>query len=649
MSINEPYWRDTDPEVIDRALEELQKCEDPSKLMSALREDVPSVYFSLYESFLRERASTDSNAFHEYCFRNDDGTFRYQPQLHREWNMIWDMGPSRFLIEAPREHSKTTQASQRVIYELGRNTNLRIKVVSAGDDIAGAILGSVAENLEKNTYIHQVFPDLIPDKSRGWTQHKLFVRRSMVGLKDPSVECLSVLSTATGGRADIILFDDIVDQRNTIQQPAMRPMIRSSFFDVWLNILEPDGKAWILGTRWHEDDLYGELEGLCEKPGSGWVLWRKPCIIRVQKEVKEDSTEESKKIYSKIPLWPERFTLDILQTRKNELPASSWARQWMLKIVSEEEGGFIPPVWVEDARLSDIPDYWPKFVGVDLASSLSKRGAYTVFFVAARSPEGHRLPMEIIRGRYKWNEICEILLKLFFKYRPHQIRVENNVFQRAVEQHFKDKYRHIPLVGHTTGANKADGNVGLPSLQSELEKRLWRCWMPEPSLAENSVWLTWVDELLSYPSGKFSDTVMACWFCQSAIREYEGVGKARIRLLSTENTESLMSARDEVERSMYDSLDQSIPIDDVEVQQAIIDIEQTVNAQEKNTELSQQILHLCEFMATTQSNIQIDVAAGIVGVTTTKVIEVLQDSKKFKYTSGNQKFMFVDGTEIGVN
>ena len=646
MAVSQPSsWSDVPEDLIQYTFAELAKSDDPQALLLALNDSAPEVYYAVYERFLRERALIDSNAFHEYCFRNEDGTFRHQPQFHKEWNMVWDMGPSRFLILAPRDHSKTTQASQRAVYELGKNPNTRIKVVTAADDLANAVLGSVAEIVEKNKYVREIFPHLIPDKSRSWTQHRLFVQRSMVGLKDPSVESLSVLATGAGGRADIILFDDIVDYRNAVQQPATREQVRGSFFEVWLNILEPGGRAWILGTRWHEADLYGELEELCARPGSGWVLWKKPCVVKVKKEVGyiDDETGERKvrTVAERRPLWHERFTMEYLQAKKAELPASSWASQWMLRIVSEEDGGFVPPVWVEDARIQDIPEAWPRFVGVDLASSMTKRGAFTVFYVAALSPEGHRLPIEIIRGKFRWGQICDLILRCWFKHKPRQIRVENNVFQRAVEQHFKDKYPYIPVKGHTTGANKADPAVGLPSLQHEFELGLWRVWMPEPNLQVSNVWTTWVEELLAYPAGKFSDTVMANWFCQTAIREQEAVGKVRIREFSLENTEANMQAIDEQERELYDAhMPQNAEMDE-EVRGAIIDIERALAQQDQNRASVEQVVHLAEFMATTQDCVDVPMCAEIVGMAEEQVVTMLHESDKF--TVAGNVFTLVEG------
>jgi len=68
-----------------------------------------------------------------------------------------------------------------------------------------------------------------------------------------------VLQTATGGRADLLIFDDIVDLNNAILNPAMRPKVVEAFHNVWLPRLEPGGFAIYIATRWHLEDITGVL------------------------------------------------------------------------------------------------------------------------------------------------------------------------------------------------------------------------------------------------------------------------------------------------------------------------------------------------------------------------------------------------------
>jgi hypothetical protein len=546
-AVSIPIIRDAaSPDQVNDILMRLQGESHPQQVLASLQQQHPDIYGLVYEQMLRAGASHNSDMYHEYCFRNDDGSIRLQPHLHQEWNHVWDLNPMRFFIMAPRDHSKTTQTIQRVLLELGKNTNLRIKIVSNSDDRAGDILGALAEQIQKNPYYRALFPNVHPSDSGGWTKHKLFVERSGIGIKDASIEALGVLSTATGGRADLLIFDDIVDFRNAVQNPALRDIVRQAFYDVWLNLLEPDGRAWVLGTQWHEDDLYRDLTALCEQKDSGWIMWKKPCVVKRRyvvggldaegKPTASPELEVPKIEYRPAALWPERWTLRLLEAKRAEVGERAFARQWLLKTISESETQFTTPVWREDKKLSDIPRDWPRYMGIDLASSFAKRGAFTVFFTIAVDPQGKRYPIDIVRGKMTFDQIARTIIGLYAIHKHDHIKVETNAFQTAIYQHIEETYPHIPISSIVTGRNKADEHVGIPSLTLEFERHLWEVWRPEPGIGEESVWTVWNDEIAAYPIGTNTDTVMATWFAREARREFESVGRPRLRVLHDDYT-----------------------------------------------------------------------------------------------------------------
>ena len=81
--------------------------------------------------------------------------------------------------------------------------------------------------------------------------------------------------------------------------------------------------------------------------------------------------------------------------------------------------------------------------------------------------------------------------------------------------------KSIRLKTFTTGKNKADEAVGLPSLAAEFDNRSWIIPTDgEDRLAEvNNTWGAWYDEMKFFPAMALSDTVMACWFAREASRK----------------------------------------------------------------------------------------------------------------------------------
>jgi hypothetical protein len=160
------------------------------------------------------------------------------------------------LVELPRDHGKTTQVCLRVLWELGRNPNLRIKIVCASEAIARDRSRFLRRSVERNPQVREVFPHL----RRGdlWRAEAFTVRRRP-GILGPSVAAFGIGAAATGTRADLLICDDVVDVK-AIWSKAHRDRAAEDFFNNLLNLLEPDGRFWGLCTPWHADDLNARLK-----------------------------------------------------------------------------------------------------------------------------------------------------------------------------------------------------------------------------------------------------------------------------------------------------------------------------------------------------------------------------------------------------
>lgn len=156
------------------------------------------------------------------------------------------------------ESGKSTQiAIGRVLWELGKNPDLRVKIVCSADDLANQRVFTVLKYIEFSKRFRKVFPNCRPSAKKDWTKSKFSLERE-VSVIDPSLEGSGVL-TGVGGRADLIIFDDVVDYRNAIANPSLKKTVIDAFFSVWMTRLEPGGRAVLIGTRWAEDDLYSVL------------------------------------------------------------------------------------------------------------------------------------------------------------------------------------------------------------------------------------------------------------------------------------------------------------------------------------------------------------------------------------------------------
>lgn len=160
--------------------------------------EMAQVAKALYE--LRVRTARENfGAFMEYCFFDETTRAPYRQQwFHDEWSTAWDTS-NRCIVIAPRDSGKTSQIVGRVIWELGRNPNLRIKVACAADGRAKERLFEIVQHIIYNERVHEVFPRLRPAETGEWSKHKVIVDRQ-ARHRDASVEALGITATATGGR-----------------------------------------------------------------------------------------------------------------------------------------------------------------------------------------------------------------------------------------------------------------------------------------------------------------------------------------------------------------------------------------------------------------------------------------------------------------
>jgi len=222
------------------------------------------------------------------------------------------------LVELPRDHGKSFQVCGRILWELGRNPGLRVKVVCATETVAAERSRFLRDAIAKNPSIRVVFPHLRPGKP--WTAEAFAVERPAEAI-GPSVAAFGVGAGSTGTRADLLICDDVVDVR-ALHSKADRNRTADYFTNNLMNLLEPDGRCWGLCTPWHPDDLNARL-----KRNAAFALFRRAIGPDFE------------------PVWPSKWPVAKLRERQAEIGSVSFARGYHLRPVAEEDTP-IRPEWV---------------------------------------------------------------------------------------------------------------------------------------------------------------------------------------------------------------------------------------------------------------------------------------------------------------
>lgn len=209
------------------------------------------------------RLRSEPSTFIPFALRDPHNRPLVQAAIHRDLQQFLSAN-SRALVELPRDHGKTVQVCGRILWELGRNPGLRVKLVCATDALAADRSRYLREQIAHNPLVGIVFPHLVPGLP--WAAEAFTVRRpaEVVG---PSVAAFGVGTGSTGARADLLVCDDIVDVRS-LHSPGDRQRVRDYFTNNLLNLLEPDGRFWGLCTPWHDPQNHHKIRESSRPPYS---------------------------------------------------------------------------------------------------------------------------------------------------------------------------------------------------------------------------------------------------------------------------------------------------------------------------------------------------------------------------------------------
>jgi len=470
----------------------------------------------LLEEALIRKAREDINVFVSLVMR-DPSTRKHfvQSKCHRLMQRHIDTH-NKCTIWAHRSLGKTSQAIARVLWWLGRDPNERIKIVCANDDLAKQRVTEIRSLITGSEVLHRVFPHLREDpKTKDWSKMSITVERE-VPHRDPSVEAAGVRTIGTGGRATILLFDDVCDFSSSIAYPKLRELVKKNFYEVWLNLLdetdEKPGKIVYLSTPWHQLDLSCELKKNKTFPHIEFAV-----------------VERDGRLISP---WPEKWTHERLAERRREIGEVAFNRNFKLIPIAEEDQIF-DHKWVLSSidrtveSTSKMFENMRKFVGVDMAIGKSDEACYSVLTVVAVDKNNHRYVLDVVRGRFSNPELASRVIDVYEYWSPDIILVESNFFQRALIQWLDTLgVPEMPIEPYETRTQKHSLDIGLPSLALEFEKGMWTIVVDhEPRENCECGKCALVRELTQYPYGDYTDTLMALWFSKEAIRRMRPKGK----------------------------------------------------------------------------------------------------------------------------
>ncbi|KKM00974.1 hypothetical protein LCGC14_1799100, partial [marine sediment metagenome] len=221
------------------------------------------------------------------------------------------------LILLPRGHLKSSLITiGKVIQFVLINQNVRIKIVNASYNKATEFLAEIKQHLQDERFVN-LFPEILFENPAGesdsWSVNKINVKRTCI-VPGATIEIMGIMTGNIGKHCDIIVFDDLHDDKNT--KTAELIAIVKQRYRLYLSVLEPRGLRINVGTRWKKEDQYGDL------------------IKSGIKCIRREDIEDGRVIF------PEKFDEDILKAIKVELGSHFYYLQYKNRVMSDEDVHF---------------------------------------------------------------------------------------------------------------------------------------------------------------------------------------------------------------------------------------------------------------------------------------------------------------------
>lgn len=235
----------------------------------------------------------------------------------------------------------------------------------------------------------------------------------------------------------------------------------------------------------------------------------------------------------KLPGWRAHWGADALRARHAQIKDRAFAQGYRMQSYADSD--FDLPNFRKALELgkdfkvpNPLPADWMTFMGVDLASSRSRRG--NAIFVGAIDSYRMKYPLYMNKLKGSSPEVARAVGWAADTFKCSAIMVENNAYQQS----FIDWANALPerfsywqnIVPFHTGSNKADPTMGVSSMDVEFAAGGWIVPADlNPDLNGHGIACdcgpcTWTQEVQSYPHGSQIDTVMAMWFFREACRRY---------------------------------------------------------------------------------------------------------------------------------
>lgn len=387
--------------------------------------------------------------------------------IHKEVISWWTRQDrkSHQILLLPRDHMKSALVAYRVAWALTKDPTLRILYISSTRNLAIKQLKFIKDILTSDRY--RAYWPLMVDKDDAkrekWTEGEISVdhpKRKEESIRDPSIFTAGLTSNIVGMHCDISVLDDVVVQTNAYTAEGRDKVLEQ--YGHLSSVEAAKAEEWIVGTRYHDLDLYGNLSArMLESFDERGKVREKRALFEIFGDGQDDkiSVENRGDGFGQF-LWPRQqrddgkwfgFDSEILQNKKIAYTNQSHFRAQYYNDPRDADSSPIKKdlfQYYDQVHLNSKNGKWyfgkeflNVFAAVDFAYSTSKKADYTSIAVVGVTSNNDYYILEIDRFRtFKVSDYYTHIFDLYQKWGFRKLRAEVSVAQKVIVEDLKDNY-----------------------------------------------------------------------------------------------------------------------------------------------------------------------------------------------------------------
>lgn len=477
------------------------------------------------------------------------------------------------VINEPPGSGKSTLFTHDIpCWLIARDRSIRIQIGSRTERQARMYVGRIKRSLERDAplradaeslelgisfdaeaCLQDDFGAFKPEGRTDLWRAEALVVRQLDGVqlddKEPTVSAWGQDSGFLGGRFDFVLWDDLVDRKNT-KSVESRDQLREWWDAEAETRLEPGGTLLLQGQRISHDDLYRyclDKKTISEQPKYRHVVYR------------AHDEELCTKNHDNLEPWPKSCLLDPhrlpwthLETLKQNNPRNFeiMYQQYDGDVI----GGLVDPAWITGGVDSDG---YPRPGCVDKQRTFLDPPEHLLngngwsFITVDPSPTewwgiiwwlydpntGNRYIIDLHRRRLNPEQFISLDLntfewsglipELYEKANSLSIPITHVIVEVNAAQRWLLSQPHVQkwiastgmiFIPHTTSVNKQDPKYGLESIGDLFRQGMIR--IPWGDFASRTRCQHLVEEATKYPDYETTDLIMSVWFHKLAVENH---------------------------------------------------------------------------------------------------------------------------------